>query len=303
MPTIGTLTTAPLRTARRGERSPASLLFLAALWFSLFVGLVFLLVLVTTTFLNGSGRLDAALFTNYSSQVLPETAGLRAALLGTVWVIVTTAVLAVPLGVAAAIYLEEFADNTRWYNRMFEVNIQNLAAVPAIIFGMLGLGVLGLMAPALNTTNNNVLIGGAIALALLILPVIIIATRESLRAVPDEIRAGSFALGATRWQTVWRQVLPQAVPGIATGTILALSRAIGEAAPLLLFGALVFVNYDPNGLLSGFTTMPVQIYNWVLQPQQEFRTAASAGIIVLLVMLLLLNALAIVIRNKFQRRW
>ncbi len=292
-----------LGSAKGGESSPASIVFLVALWFSLAVGLLFLVLLLVTVAIDGVGRLDANLFTNYSSQLFPERAGARAAILGTFWVIGTTAVLAIPLGVATAIYLEEFADNDRWYTRLIELNVQNLAAVPAIIYGLLALGVASVVAPLLGLQNVNAVIFGAVALALLILPVIIIATRESLRSVPAEIRAGSMALGATPWQTVWKQTLPAATPGIATGTILALSRAIGEAAPLLLLGAFVFVTYDPNGLLSGFTSLPVQIYNWVLQPQPEFREVASAAIIVLLAMLLLMNGVAILIRNKFQRRW
>ncbi|HZA16794.1 MAG TPA: phosphate ABC transporter permease PstA [Pseudonocardiaceae bacterium] len=274
-----------------------------ALWFSLFVALAFLAALLVTTILEGVSRLDANLLFSYTSQLFPENAGARAAILGTVWVIVTTIVLAVPLGVAAAIYLEEFGDPDKWYFRIVELNIQNLAAVPSIIYGLLTLGVAGVLAPLLGLRNVNAVIFGAIALTLLILPVIIIATRESLRAVPAEIREGSLALGATPWQTVWKQTLPAAVPGIATGTILAVSRAIGEAAPLLLLGAFVFVTFDPNGLLSGFTTLPVQIYNWVGQPQVEFREVASAAIIILLLLLLLLNGVAILIRNKLQRRW
>lgn len=307
MATIGQLARAePQRLGRaqeRGDRSPAAIAFLLALWFSLFVALAFLAALLVTTILEGIGRLDANLLFNYTSQLFPENAGARAAILGTVWVIVTTIVLAVPLGVAAAIYLEEFGDPDKWYFRIVELNIQNLAAVPSIIYGLLTLGVAGVLAPLLGLRNVNAVIFGAIALTLLILPVIIIATRESLRAVPAEIRAGSLALGATPWQTVWKQTLPAAVPGIATGTILAVSRAIGEAAPLLLLGAFVFVTFDPNGLLSGFTTLPVQIYNWVGQPQAEFREVASAAIIILLILLLLLNGVAILIRNKLQRRW
>jgi phosphate ABC transporter permease subunit PstA len=307
MATIGQLARAqPQRLGRaqkRGDRSPAAIAFLIALWFSLFVALAFLAALLITTILEGIGRLDANLLFNYTSQLFPENAGARAAILGTVWVIVTTIVLAVPLGVAAAIYLEEFGDPNKWYFRIVELNIQNLAAVPSIIYGLLTLGVAGVLAPLLGLRNVNAVIFGAIALTLLILPVIIIATRESLRAVPAEIRAGSLALGATPWQTVWKQTLPAAVPGIATGTILAVSRAIGEAAPLLLLGAFVFVTFDPNGLLSGFTTLPVQIYNWVGQPQAEFREVASAAIIILLILLLLLNGVAILIRNKLQRRW
>lgn len=291
------------RAQERGDRSPAAITFLIGLWLSLFVALAFLAVLLITTILEGAGRLDANLLVNYTSQLFPENAGARAAILGTVWVIVTTIVLAVPLGVAAAIYLEEFGDPDKWYFRIVELNIQNLAAVPSIIYGLLTLGVAGFLAPLIGLPNVNAVIFGAIALTLLILPVVIIATRESLRAVPAEIREGSLALGATPWQTVWKQTLPAAVPGIATGTILAVSRAIGEAAPLLLLGAFVFVTFDPNGLLSGFTTLPVQIYNWVGQPQAEFREVASAAIIVLLILLLLLNGVAILIRNKLQRRW
>jgi phosphate transport system permease protein len=291
------------RAETRGDRSPTAMVFLVALWLSLFVALAFLAALLLTTVVQGVGRLDGNLLFSYTSQLFPERAGARAAILGTLWVIVTTIVLAVPLGVAAAIYLEEFGDPIKWYFRLIELNIQNLAAVPSIIYGLLTLGVAGVLAPVLGLRNVNAVIFGAIALTLLILPVIIISTRESLRAVPAEIRAGSLALGATEWQTVWKQTLPAAVPGIATGTILAVSRAIGEAAPLLLLGAFVFVTFDPNGLLSGFTTLPVQIYNWVGQPQEEFRQVASAGIIILLIMLLLLNGVAILIRNKFQRRW
>ncbi len=179
------------------------------------------------------------------------------------------------------------------------MNIQNLAAVPAILYGMLTLGILTL----LGLKNKNVVIGGSLALALLILPVIILTTREALRAVPQEIRDGSLALGATELQTVGRQTLPAAVPGIATGTILAISRAMGEAAPLLLLGALVFITYDPDGLLAGFTTMPIQIFGWTSAPQAEFKSLAAAAIILLLTILLSLNALAIFIRNKFAKRW
>lgn len=287
-----------LASGRDHEKNPASLGFLVLLWASLAFGLMFLVTLIAVTFIDGSGRLDSTLFTNYTSS-FPERAGARAALLGSLMVISLTAVLAIPLGIAAAVYLEEFADRSKWYNRLIELNLQNLAAVPAIIYGILTLAVLSI----LGVQRTNIVIGGATALALLILPVIIITTREALRAVPQEIRDGSLALGATQWQTVWRQMLPAAVPGIATGTILAISRALGEAAPLLLLGALVVVTYDPNGLLSGFTTMPIQIFNWAGLPQAGFHEVASAAIILLLGMILLLNGLAIYIRNHFQRRW
>jgi phosphate ABC transporter permease subunit PstA len=287
-----------LRTARAGDRNVASVVFLLALWFALAFSVLTLTVLLVDSFLDGMTRLDPELFTNYTSRISPETAGARAAILGSAWVISLTALLAIPMGVAAGVYLEEFADRTRWYNKLTEVNITNLAAVPAIVYGLLTAG----LALAIDLPRRVVL-SGSIALALLILPVIIIATREALRAVPREIRDGSLALGATPLQTVWRQTLPAAVPGIATGAILALSRALGEAAPLLLLGGLVFVTYDPNGVMSGFTTLPIQIFSWAQQPQEEFRQAASAAIIVMLVLLLAMNAVAILIRNRYQKRW
>jgi phosphate transport system permease protein len=290
--------TRPLRAARNGNRSPASVAFLLALWFALAFSVLCLAVLLIDSFLDGVNRLDGELFTNYTSRIAPETAGARAAILGSAMVIALTALLAIPLGVAAGVYLEEFADHKKWYNRLVEVNITNLAAVPAIVYGMLTAG----LALAIDLPRR-VVITGAIALALLILPVIIIATREAVRAVPREIRDGSLALGATPIQTVWRQTLPAAVPGIATGAILALSRALGEAAPLLLLGGLVFVTYDPNGLMSGFTTLPIQIFNWAQQPQAEFHHVASAAIIVMLALLLAMNAVAILIRNRYQKRW
>jgi phosphate ABC transporter permease subunit PstA len=287
-----------LRTAAHGDRDAASIIFLLALWFALAFSVLTLAVLLIDSFLDGVHRLDSELFTNYTSRISPETAGARAAILGSAWVISLTALMAIPLGVAAGVYLEEFADKNKWYNRLIEVNLTNLAAVPAIVYGMLAAGfALSIDLP------RRVVLSGAIALALLILPVIIIATREAIRAVPGEIRDGSLALGATPLQTVWRQTLPAAVPGIATGAILALSRAIGEAAPLLLLGGLVFVTYDPNGIMSGFTTLPIQIFSWAQQPQAELQQVASAAIIVMLVLLLAMNAVAIFIRNRYQKRW
>lgn len=284
--------------ARSRERTPRSALFLVFLWLSLLVALATLVALIADTFLTGLGRLDPRLFTEYPSS-RPEEAGARPAIIGSAWVIGTTAVLAIPLGVAAAVHLEEFADRRNKFNRFVEVIVQNLAAIPSIIYGMLALSTLALM----GVLNKNIVIGGALALALLILPVIIISTREALRAVPREMRQGSLALGATELQTTWRTTLPAAVPGIATGTILALSRALGEAAPLLLLGGLVFISFDPNGLLSGFTTMPIQIFGWTGNPQAEFHELAAATSIVLLVILLAMNGVAIAIRNRYQRRW
>ena len=285
-------------SAKSGERSPKAMVFLILLWLTIFIAMAVLLVLIVTTFIQGAPRLDLQLFTNYPSSN-PARAGARPAILGSIWVIGTTAVLAIPLGVAAAVQLEEFADKTKRINHLIEVNVQNLAAIPSVVYGLLALAVLTLV----GVQNKNLVIAGATALSLLILPVIIIATREALRSVPAEIREGSLALGATPLQTMWRQTLPAAVPGIATGAILALSRALGEAAPLLLLGGLVFVSYDPNGLLSGYTTLPIQIFNWTGRPQEEFRVLAAAASIVLLVLLLAMNGLAIYIRNHFQRRW
>ncbi|MBA2456398.1 MAG: phosphate ABC transporter permease PstA [Nocardioidaceae bacterium] len=289
-----------LSTSKRGHDSSAgSLLFLAALWLSLAMAIVFLMTLVVTTAVDGAGRFDSALITEYGSKLTPDTTGLRAALLGTLWLMVTTALLAIPIGIAAAVYLEEFADNTRWYNRLVELNLQNLAAIPSVIYGMLAVGIVALV----GIQRTGIILVGAVALGLLILPVIIITTREAVRAVPREIREGSLALGATPLQTTWRQVLPSAIPGIATGTIIALSRAIGEAAPLLIVGVAVTVRFDPTGIMSAFTAMPIQIFNWTSESREEFKVAAAAAIIVLLGMVLLLNGLAIFIRNKFQRRW
>ena len=286
--------TRPLTAESQGEKNMASLFFLVLLWLSLAFGILVLIVLIVTTFIDGLPRMDSKLFTNYTSQINPEDAGARAAILGTLWVIAMTAVLAIPIGIAAAAYLEEFASKTSRFAHIVELNVQNLAAVPAIIYGMLAAAA----ALAVGLSRNTVLAGG-IALALLILPVIIVSTREALRAVPQEIRQGSLALGASPMQTLQRQTLPAAIPGIATGTILALSRAMGEAAPLLLLGALVFVQFDPNGLLSGFTTMPIQIFNWAGRSQEEFKQLAAAASILLLAMVIALNAVAIIIRNKF----
>lgn len=283
---------------RSKEYSATSLFFLLLLWLSLFVAFASLVALVATTAAQGWGRLDLRLFLDFPSSK-PAEAGARPAILGSLWVIGATAVLAIPLGVAAAVHLEEFADRKNWFNRLVELNIQNLSAIPSIIYGMLAIGTLSLI----GVRNKNIVIGAALALALLILPVIIIVTREALRSVPRELRQGSLALGASEVQTTWRVTLPAALPGIATGTILALSRALGEAAPLLLLGALVFISFDPNGLLSGFTTMPIQIYAWTNAPQAEFHELAAASSLLLIGILLALNAVAIIIRNRVQRRW
>jgi len=291
--------TRTISSGRRKDRSAGSMVFLGLLWFSLFFGVMVLLVLIVSTAIDGSSRFDSDLLTNYDSVVHPETTGFRAGILGSLWLMAFTALLAVPLGIAAALYLEEFADRDRWYNRLIELNLQNLAAVPSIVYGLLAVAVMALM----GFRQTGIVLGGSVALALLILPVIIITTREAVRAVPDEIRQGSLALGATVWQTTWRQTLPSAIPGIATGTILGLSRAIGEAAPLVVVGLAGSLRFDPTGVLSQVTALPMQIYSLTSRSQEEFQHAASAAIIVLLVLILGLNGLAIFIRNKFQRTW
>ncbi|WP_100812095.1 phosphate ABC transporter permease PstA [Microbacterium sp. BR1] len=288
----------PLKTGTDGERKLGPMIFLILLWLSLLVAFAVLATLLVTILLDGWPKLTMNLFTNYPSAT-PETAGARPAILGSAWVIGVTAVMTLPLGIAAAVHLEEFADKRKWFNKLIELNVQNLAAVPSIVYGLLALAFLSL----LQVQNKNIVIGGALALSLLILPVIIISTREGLRAVPNEIRDGSLALGATKWQTVWRQILPASVPSIATGSILALSRALGEAAPLLVLGALVYITFDPNGLMSGFTTLPIQIFNWTGRPQEGFHELAAATSVLLMGVLLLMNALAIFIRNKYQKRW
>jgi phosphate transport system permease protein len=298
-----TMTAAPpTPTARltRGKRTdPRSAVFAAALWLCLAAACVFLLIVLATIVAKGWHRFDLDLVDNQPSRLRPETAGVQSAIFGTLWVMGGTILLALPLGIGAAIYLEEYADSTKWWNKLIELNIQNLVAVPAIIYGILTLAFV-VRGPI---SVGAVVIAGSVALALLILPVVIITTREALRAVPREIRDASLALGATQWQTTWRQVLPAAVSGIATGTILALSRAIGEAAPLILVGATVFVTVNPDGVLDRYTVLPVQIYRQVSLPGIEMEQLLWATILLLIVILLLLNGMAIWLRNRFQRRW
>ena len=273
-------------------------LFRLALLSSLALGLITLIALLADVVIEGAPRLDGDLLANFPSGV-PERAGAQSAIFGTIWVIGLTGLMCIPVGVGAAIYLEEYADRNRWWNRAIELNIQNLAAVPSIVYGILGLAFLVRGAFGLG----QVVLAGSLTLALLVLPIVIIASREAIRAVPPSIREGSMALGATKWQMIRRQVLPGAIPGIATGSILALSRAIGEAAPLVLLGALTFITFNPEGLDSAFTVLPIQIFNWISRPQEEFQTLAAAAIVVLLVILLTMNAAAILLRNRYQRKW
>jgi phosphate transport system permease protein len=271
-------------------------IFYAFLVFSLAIGVVTLGALLVQVVFKGIEWVDLVLLLEPPS-ANPEIAGAEPAILATIYLGVLLIVFTVPIGVGTAIYLEEYANRDRWYNRLLEVNIQNLAGVPSIVYGILGLAFL-----VRGLDLGRVLLAGAMILTLLVLPTVIIAAREAIRAVPDSIRQGAYALGATKWQVVWRQVLPAAIPGIATGSILALSRGLGETAPLLMVGALTYVAFNPT-LLGDFTALPVQIYQWVRLPQEDFRTLAASGIIVLLVILLTLNAFAIWIRNRYQRKW
>jgi phosphate transport system permease protein len=267
-----------------------------ALLFSLFVGLFVLLILLVDVVLSGSSSVSQVLDHQPSSN--PQLAGAQSSIIGTMWLMLLTALISLPIGIGAAIYLEEYANPARWWNRMIEVNIQNLAAVPSIVFGILGLA---FIVRGLNV--GKVVIAGALILSLLVLPTVIISSREAIRAVPNSIRQGSMALGATQWQTILRHVLPGAIPGIATGSILALSRAIGETAPLILVGALTFITFNPTGPTSDFTALPIQIFNWISRPQEEFKVLAAAAIVVLLFILLAMNATAIYLRNRYQRKW
>lgn len=273
-------------------------LFRGALLVSLAIGVLTLVWLLVSVTIDGAPRLDGDVLFHFPSSN-PELAGAQSAIMGTIWVVGLTALITIPIGVGAAIYLEEYADRERWWNRTIELNIQNLAAVPSIVYGILGLAFFARGALGLGQT----VLAAALTLALLVLPIVIISSREAIRSVPDSIRQGALALGATQWQTIWRQVLPGAIPGMATGSILALSRAIGEAAPLVLLGGLTFITFNPEGLDSAFTVLPIQIFNWIQRPQDEFRVLAAAAIVVLLVLLVAMNAAAILLRNKYQRKW
>lgn len=270
--------------------------FFGYLLVSVTIGFVLLGWLLVDVLRKGIPYIDGTLLLDPPSAD-PLLAGARPAILGTFYIMLLLLAFVVPLGVGTAIYLEEYADRERWYNRLLELNIQNLAAVPSIVYGILGLAFL-----VRGLGLGRVLLAGALILTLLVLPVVIIASREAIRAVPGSIRQGAFALGATKWQVVWRQVLPAAAPGMATGSILALSRAIGETAPLILIGALTYVAFNPT-LLGDFTVLPIQIFQWTVRPQAEFKVLAAAAIIVLLVILLSMNAFAIWLRNRYQKRW
>lgn len=268
-----------------------SILFLGATM----AGIIVLIVLIVDVLRDGLGWLDWQFLTSYPSRK-PEEAGLLSALFGTLWVMALTALLSFPIGIGTAIYLEEYAPDNR-LRRLIQTNINNLAGVPSIVYGLLGLG-LFVQAFALGRS----VLAGAMTLTLMSLPVIIIAAQEAIRSVPETHRLGAHALGATKWQVVRNIILPAAFPGVLTGTILAMSRAIGEAAPMIAISALVYLTFIPSSPLDRFTVLPIQIFNWVSRPQEDFQHLAAAGIIVLLIVLLSMNAAAIFLRNRYQKR-
>jgi len=272
-------------------------IFRALTWLAIFIGLAVLAALIIDTIIDGSSRLRLDFLTSFPSR-RAERAGIASSLVGTMWLLLITASVAFPIGVGAGIYLQEFASDN-WFTRFVEINVSNLAAVPSIIYGMLGLTIFVQLFSGL--TQGRSLLSGGLTLALLILPVIIVATREALKSVPDGLRLAGMALGSTRWQTVWHHVLPQAFPGILTGTILALSRAIGETAPLIVIGAQTFIAFVPNSPFSSFSALPIQIFNWTSRPQAAFHANAAAASVVLLVVLLLMNSTAIYLRNRYQQ--
>jgi phosphate transport system permease protein len=286
----------PRRTARQRWGDVG---FRVLLGFAVLVAVAFLLTLLVDVARDGLPKLSMDFVTSFPSRVSPERAGIESAIVGTLALMAITAAFIVPIGVATAVYLEEYADRNRWYNRLVEVNIQNLAAVPSVVYGILGLAFI-VRGPL---SLGNVLLAGGLTLGLLVLPVVIIVAREAIRAVPPSIREGSLALGATKWQTIWKQVLPGSIAGIATGVILSLSRAIGETAPLLVIGAAASPRFNPDGLFSSFTALPIQIFSWTQDPDPEFKSAAAGAILVLMAILLLMNSVAIYLRNRYEQKW
>ncbi|HZG60526.1 MAG TPA: phosphate ABC transporter permease PstA [Anoxybacillus sp.] len=259
-------------------------------------GLIVLVVLLYRIFTQAIGWLDIDFLQNFASR-RPEEAGIKAALIGSLWLMVIVAPLSLILGVGTAIYLEEYAKKNR-FTAFIQTNISNLAGVPSIVFGLLGLTVF-----VRGMGLERSVISAGLTMSLLVLPVIVVAAQEAIRAVPNQLREASYGMGATKWQTIYRVVLPTAIPGILTGSILALSRAIGETAPLVVIGIPTFIAYLPKSIFDTFTVMPMQIYNWTGRPQEEFQHVAAAGIVVLLFVLIVMNSIAVFIRNKFQKRF
>ncbi|ABW18664.1 phosphate ABC transporter permease PstA [Alkaliphilus oremlandii] len=271
-------------------------LFHGLLLLSIGFGIVALFLLIFQVLRTGLEWINWDFITSMPSR-FPQKAGIFSALVGSIWTIGLTALFSLPIGVGTAIYLEEYADKRTWHNKVLQLNISNLAGVPSIVYGILGLTV---FVRFFNFERS--ILSGALTLTLLILPVIIVSAQEAIKSVPNSLREGSLALGVTKWQTVTGVVLPYALPGILTGSILAISRAMGEAAPLIMVGAAGYVAFLPRGPMDSFTVLPIQIFNWTSRPQAEFQNIASAGIIVLMFLLLSANAVAIILRNKYQNR-
>ncbi|TYR82403.1 phosphate ABC transporter permease PstA [Priestia megaterium] len=259
-------------------------------------GLAVLAMLLYRVLTQGLGWLDADFLQNFASR-RPEQAGVKAALIGSLWLMAVVAPVSLILGVGTALYLEEYAKKNK-FNDFIKLNISNLAGVPSIVFGLLGLTIF-----VRELALGRSILAAGLTMSLLILPVIVVAAQEAIRSVPTQLREASFGMGATKWQTIYRVVLPAAIPGILTGSILALSRAVGETAPLVVVGLPTFIAYLPAGILDTATVLPMQIYNWTSRPQADFQSVAAAGIIVLLVFLILMNSIAVFIRNKFQKRY
>lgn len=260
-----------------------------------FFGLIILLYFITDIVYEGWNRIDSDFLTNYTSRKA-EKSGIFPAWVGSVWILALTLIVSVPIGIASGIYFEEYAKKNK-LTHLLEVNIANLAGVPSIIYGLLGLEIFGRM-----FGFGSSILTGSLTLALLILPIIIVSTREALKAVPQSLRDVSFALGASKWQTIWLQILPSSMGGVLTGTILALSRAVGETAPLIVIGALAYVPFIPSSPLDEFTVLPMQIFDWTSRPQHEFLINAAAAIIILLCITFLMNGIAIYLRNKWQKK-
>ena len=271
--------------------------FHGVLIFATLFGIAMLFILMKQVFADGLKYLDLDFLFSMPSRFVKK-AGIYSALVGTIITMLVTAAAAIPIGIGTALYIEEYADQSKWYNKIIQVNIANLAGIPSIVYGMLGLG---LFVQYLGFGRS--LLAGSLTLALLILPVIIVSTQEALKSVPKELRQGSLALGASKWQTTIKVVVPSALPGILTGSILAISRAVGEAAPLIMVGAAGFVAFLPKSLMDSFTVLPIQIYNWTSRPQAEFHQLAASGIIVLMSIMLFFNAVAIILRNKYQQKY
>ena len=287
-----------LKDSTSPSRKLRDKIFLLGLWIATLIGVLTLFFLVLSTLLKGYTRINLDLITGFPSP-FPEDAGIQSAIFGSIWVVVTSGVVSLFIALCSAIYLEEFANKETRFNRLVTLNIQTLAGVPSIVFGILGLAFV-----ARGWLGWGFTVGTASAvLTMMVLPVMIVSAREALKAVPSSLREGAYALGATRWQTVSKQVLPSAIPGIATGSILGVSRALGESAPLILLGALAYVSSNPSGYTSDYTVLPLIIMKYAQEAQEEFRAVGAAAIIVLLLLLVGLNLLAIVIRDRSRKSW